>query len=321
MNLAGVLGMTFVVLGQAGAPQGAFGASRPAECGVQEGFKAANKWERAKEPNLQSYCTLLASGTAKLVNSGALAKDVPGIADEADKLLPGRAAPSVLKGRALLRLGKPTDALRALEEARKRDDRALDDPVALLAWARANARTGHFEEAAQAYRAALPRTSALSTPERSAASFEAGMIVMAQGPKAIDDAVAMLRQARREAQDAMQVASVVALALALDRSGQKEEAKAVLAERVRSDAKPVLSDPRVVEALADAGVAHESDALVAIALESTDATAAREAWKKYVDGPGSKGPWAEHARGREGGGGKAGAKPAAKDASAKEKPR
>ena len=87
------------------------------------------------------------------------------------------------------------------------------------------------------------------------------MIVMAQGPKAIDDAVAMLRQARREAQDSMQTASVVGLALALDRSGQKDEAKAVLAERVRSDAKPLLADPRVTEALADAGVAHEADAL------------------------------------------------------------
>jgi tetratricopeptide (TPR) repeat protein len=314
VNLAGLVGLAFVVLGQAGQPQGAFGAARPAECGVQEGFKAANKWERAKEPNLQSYCTLLASGTAKLVNAGALAKDVPAIADEADKLLPGRAAPSVLKGRALLRLGKPADALVALREARARDDRALDDPVALLAWARANARTGHFEDAAQAYRAALPRTSALSTPERSAASFEAGMIVMAQGPKAIDDAVAMLRQARREAQDAMQVASVIGLALALDRSGERDEAKAVLAERVRSDAKPVLSDARIRDALADAGVAHESDALLATALEASDPGGAREAWKRYAEGPGGKGPWAEHARGRDG---SSGAKPG--PAKAKEK--
>ncbi len=52
------------------------------------------------------------------MNAGALAKEVPSIADEADKLLPGRAAPSVLKGRALLRLGKPAEALKALEEAR-----------------------------------------------------------------------------------------------------------------------------------------------------------------------------------------------------------
>ncbi|MDB5221331.1 MAG: hypothetical protein JWO86_9258 [Myxococcaceae bacterium] len=290
----------FAQTGSSASAQGAFGAARPAECGVQEGFRAANKWERAKEPNLQTYCTLLASGTAKLVNGGALAKDVPGIADDADKMLPGRAAPSVLKGRALLKLGKPADALAALKEARTRDDRALDDPVALLAWARANARTGHFEEAAQAYRAALPRTSALSTPERSAASFEAGMIVMAQGPKGIDDAVAMLRQARREAQDSMQVASVVGLALALDRSGQKEEARAVLAERVRSDAKAILSDARITEALADAGVAHEAEALVATALEVTDPSAARETWRRYVEGAGGKGPWADHARAHEG---------------------
>ncbi len=289
--------MAILMLGQ--STQGAFGAARPAECGMQEGFRAANKWERAKEPNLQSYCTLLASGTAKLVNAGALAKDVPGIADEADKLLPGRAAPSVLKGRALLQLGKPQDALKALEEARSRDDRALDDPVALLAWARANARTGHFDEAAQAYRAALPRTSGLSTSERSAASFEAGMIVMAQGAKGVDDAVAMLRQARREAQDAMQLAAVVGLALALDRSGQKEEAKAVLAERVREGAKPVLKDARVLDALADAGVAHEADALLATALESSDPAAARESWKRYLDGAGGKGPWADHARAHE----------------------
>lgn len=287
------------VLAQSGPPQGAFGAARPAECGVLEGFKATNVWERAKEPQLRKYCNLLASGTAKLVGNASLAKEVPGIAAEADKMLPGRAAPKVLEGRALLRLGKAGDAVKALEEAKKRDDRALDDPVALLAWARANARTAHLDEAAKAYRAALPRTSALSTAERSAASFEAGMIVMGQGQKTVDDAIAMLRQARRDAQDALQVASVVALALALDRSGQKDEAKAVLAERVRSDVKPVLVDARVVEALADAGVPFEGDALVATALEVTDPPAAREAWRRYLEGAGGKGPWADHARAHE----------------------
>jgi tetratricopeptide (TPR) repeat protein len=221
---------------------------------------------------------------------------VPQIADEADKLLPGRASPSVLKGRAFLRLGKAEEALATLNEAKRRDDRALDDPVALLAWARANARTNHLAEAAQAYRAALPRTSALTAQERSSASFEAGMTVMAQGPAGIDDAIAMFRQARRDAQDAMQIASVAGLALSLDRSGQKEEAKAVIAERVRTDAKPLLADGRVIEALADAGVPHENDALLAIALEGFDASLARDAWKRYLEGAGGKGPWADHAR-------------------------
>jgi tetratricopeptide (TPR) repeat protein len=294
--------LALVWLLQPASAQGAFGTARPAECRVTDGFRAANVWERAKEPNLRPYCDLLASGTAKLVGSGSsiLVKEVPQIADDADKLLPNRAAPSVLKGRALLRLGKPDEALAALGEAKRRDDRALDDPVALLAWARANARTGHLAEAARAYRAALPRTSALTAQERSAASFEAGMTVMAQGAPGIDDAVAMFRQARRDAQDAMQVASVTALALALDRAGQRDEAKAILAERVRADVKPLLADARVVEALDDAGVKHEGSALLATALEGIDPAGAKEAWRAYLDGAGGKGSWADHARERAG---------------------
>src|SRR5688500_7774570 len=139
--------LALVLFLQPVAAQSAFGTARPAECGLSEGFKAANLWERAKEPQLRRYCDLLASGTAKLVNTGMLVKDVPQIADEADKLLPGRAAPLVLKGRAFLRLGQPKEALAALAAASKRDDRALDDPVALLAWARANARSGKLDEA------------------------------------------------------------------------------------------------------------------------------------------------------------------------------
>lgn len=262
------LALAVVLLAQLG--------SRPAECaaGAAEGLRGTNAWERAKEPNLRRYCDLLASGTAKLVGSGAgsapqagpsLVKDVPGLADEADKVLPGRAAPVVLKGRALLRLGKADEALAALTEARRRDDRALDDPVAGLVWARANARTGHRAEAAQAYRASLPRISGLATAERAAASFEAGLAVMALGADGLDDAIAMFRQAGREAQDALAGAATLALALALDRAGARDEARSVLAERARFDAKPVLADPRVATALADAGATGESAALLAIA--------------------------------------------------------
>lgn len=290
--------LALVWLLQPASTQGALGIARPTECGTTEGYRAANAWERAKEPNLRRYCDLLASGTAKLVGTGAslLLKDVPRIADEADKLLPGRPSPIVLKGRAELRLGRPVDALASLEEAKRRDARALDDPVALLAWARANARTGHLVEAAKAYRAALPRTSGLTAQERSSASFEAGLTVMAQGPAGIDDAIAMFRQARRDAQDAMQVVSVIALALALDRAGLREEAKSVLAERVRADVKPLLDEPHVVEALADAGVKHEREALAAMALEMEPGTVAKHAWRQYLEGAGGKGPWADHAR-------------------------
>lgn len=291
-----------------GAPSGAIGAGRPAECSLGEGARTANLWQRAKQPELRRYCDLLAGATSKLVTTStsrtadpAALKEVVAIADQADKLLPGRAAPSVLRGRALLRLGKPQEAVAALKEARSRDERSLDDPVALLAWARANARSGQLDEAAQAYRAALPRTSALATQDRATASFEAGMNVLAQGPKSVDEAVAMLRQARRDASDALQVASVVALGLALDRAGQRDEARSILGERLRSDAKPMLTDARVSEALANAGVSAESEALVATALDVTDPAAAREAWRRYAEGAGAKGPWADHARGMAGG--------------------
>ena len=46
------------------------------------------------------------------------------------------AGPAVLRGRALLRLGRAEDALAALRDAKTKDDRALDDPASLLAWAR-----------------------------------------------------------------------------------------------------------------------------------------------------------------------------------------
>lgn len=282
----------------------AFGTARPAECAVAEGARAANIWERAKEPNLRRYCDLLASGMAKLVGPGsdALVGEIPKIADEADRLLPGRASPHVLKGRAYLRLGRPAEALGALGEAKRRDVRALDDAVALLTWARANARTGHIAEAAQAFRSALPRASALSPQERALAAFEAGMAVMAQGSTTLDDAVAMFREARRDAQDGLQAAVVAALALSLDRGGQRDEARALLTEHGRFDAKAFLGDPRVVAALADAGVPEEADALAGAALETEGGQASKTAWHRYLDGAGGKGPWAQHARDRAGAG-------------------
>ena len=62
-----MLAIALTLFLQADAPHSsAFGSARPLECGLSDGFKAANPWERAKEPNLRRYCDLLASGTAKL---------------------------------------------------------------------------------------------------------------------------------------------------------------------------------------------------------------------------------------------------------------
>jgi tetratricopeptide (TPR) repeat protein len=271
-------------------------SGRPAECTSLDGPSGANVWERAKAPELRKYCDKLALASARLSGGGSQPKEALALAEEADKLLPNRATPLVLQGRALVRLGRHADAKALFVSARQRDDHALDESAALLAWARTASRTGDVDEAAKAYGRLLPQSSTLPGAERSAAALEAGLLLLSRGPKSIDDAIAVLRQARREAEGAHVGASVLALALALDRAGQRDEARGVLGERAKIDPRPIVSDPRVQEVLANAAAALEADALVAVGLEATDAVAARDAFRRYAEK--SKGPWVEHATAR-----------------------
>jgi tetratricopeptide (TPR) repeat protein len=261
---------------------------------MQEGGRATNVWERAKSPELLRYCDLLASGAAKLAGA-SMTNEVLGIAAEADRAIPGRAAPSVLRGRAFARLGRFQEALAALEAAKARDDRALDEPVALLAWARALAETGRTAEALAAYRALLPRASSLVSADRGRAYVEAGLVAMGTGPAGLDEAVAVLRQACREARDIVQSLAVASLALALDRAGEKAEARATLADRGLGETRAALADAQLRAAFGTL-VARDLDAMQGLALEGTDGPHAHDAWQKFLDGPGGKGPWAEHAR-------------------------
>ena len=276
-----------LVLAQASA----WSSGRPAECG-EPGGRATNAWERAKSPELRRYCDLVASASSKLAGTSAMAQAALDAAHEADTVLPGRAAPLVLEGRALAALGKLDASLEALRAGRERDPGALDDPLALRTWARVLARSGHGAEAAEAYRALLPRSSALSAAERAAASIEAGLVAMARGPAGLDEAAAALREGLREAQDEAPI-GVLALALALDRRGDADEAHALQAEHAHGDPRVVLEGLRAKDVLAVAP--GEASALVAIGLEGTDPAAARDAWQKYVD-QAPNGPWAAHAR-------------------------
>jgi len=274
------------------AQAGAWTTGRPAECG-DPGGRAANVWERAKSPELRRYCDLVASASSKLAGTTAMAEAARDTAREADGVLPGHAAPRVLEGRALAALGKLDDALKALTDARSRDPAAFDDPLALLAWARVNARTAHPDAAAEAYRALLPRASAISAAERGSASVEAGLVAMERGAAGLDEAVAALREGLREAQDETQAVAVGALALALDRRGDVDESRALLAERVHGDPRTMLASARAKDVLAVA--AGEANALAALELESSDAAGARDAWDRYLAAA-PIGPWAAHAR-------------------------
>ena len=287
-----------VALAQQPFALGGWSSGRPPECAVEVGATTTNVWERAKSPELRRYCDLVASAASKLAGNAVMASAALASAREANEVLPGHAAPRVLEGRALAALGKLDESLAALRDAKARDRSGLDDPLALLAWARVLARTGHAGEAVEAYRALLPRSAALATGERAAAAVEAGLVAMAADTKGLDDAIAALREALRDAQDDTLSVAVLALALALDRRGDAGEARALLVDGGPGDPRVALGTSRAKDLLAVAP--GEAPALVGLGLEASDAGGARDAWEQYVRAPavttlGTR-PWEAHAR-------------------------
>ena len=290
----------FVLLQLAPQSEARWGSARPPECAKADGASGTNAWERAKSPELRAYCDKLASATSQLVGTGAVSPEVLTLAEEAAKARPEKAAPHVLRGRALARLGRHPEALAAFEEAKKRDERALEEPRALFTYAHGLARAGRHSEALPAYRSLLPRASQLDLHERAAAYVETGLLLLAQGPKDLDDALAVLRQARREAQESLQVLGVLALGLALERAGEPEQARALLAERGAKEPRKLevaLSDARVKEVLAAGPDPGEEHALRAVLYEDADPSRAAEGYRAYLEKSPKK-PWEAHAKKR-----------------------
>ena len=285
-----MFGALVFVLAQASA--GAWSNGRPPEC-TDAGGHADNVWERAKAPELRRYCDLVASASSKLAGIAAMAQAALQAAREADVTLPGHAAPLALEGRALAGLGKYADALSVLTEARQRDPRSLEDPPALLAWARSLARAKKQDAATEAYRALLPRATVLPTHDRVSAEIEAALVAMERGAPGLDEATASLREALREAQEEALAVAVLALALALDREGNSNESRALLGERARGDPRDAVASSRAKELLAVAP--GETRALTGLALESSDPVGARDEWQAAIDAA-PTGPWAKHAR-------------------------
>jgi tetratricopeptide (TPR) repeat protein len=270
----------------------AWPSGRPAGC-TDSDARSANIWERTKAPHLGRYCDVLADASSKLAGAAPMASAALDLARQADAMFAGQAPPLVLEGRALIALGKIDDAVHALELARSRDGKALEEPRALFAWARVLARTGRAAEAAEAYRALLPRLSVLSPVERSAAEVEAGLVAMSRGATGLDEAAAALREGMREARDETHEVAMLALALALDRRGDVDAARARLGERLHGDPRNVVESARGRDVLAVAS--PEGDALAALALEASDAPGARDSWRRYIDSA-PRGIWVEHAR-------------------------
>ena len=201
----------------------------------------------------------------------------------------------VLEGRALATLGRAPEALGAFEEARSRDPQSLDEPGPLRAFARILAATGHDADSSKAYRALAPRASALPPGDRTAIAIEGGLEAMLLGADTVAEAVADLREALRGAQGDEEKFVVLALALALDRSGSRDEARTLLVERARAEPRGIVA----AWGRRSAVPIHPSEAaaLSALALEATDPTGARDGWEENLR-IAPDGPWSSYARDR-----------------------
>ncbi|MFT3774537.1 MAG: tetratricopeptide repeat protein [Minicystis sp.] len=154
-------------LGQGASLSAAAAASgRPPECSSRSRRALARGpsiWELARVPNLQRYCDLVARAQTQLATMPSAARKA---AEEADKALPGHAAPAVVIARSALAMGDVTDAAAAFARARAIDARSVEDPGAMHDLARVLTRTGKRDEALAVYRALVPRVDLLGTTDR-----------------------------------------------------------------------------------------------------------------------------------------------------------
>jgi tetratricopeptide (TPR) repeat protein len=182
-------------------------------------------------------------------------------AEDADKALPGHAAPQVVIARAALQTAGIAEAEAAFAKARAIDPRSVEDPSTMHDLARVLRKSGKRDEALTVYRALVPRIDLLATADRRVSVLlEAAHVSMAvEGasgalptpgdlarskapvrPK-LDEAIAYLREARQRPPTQLSAEVLLSLALALDRAGLREEADATLTEADRSGIKLTTS--------------------------------------------------------------------------------
>lgn len=304
-------------------------SGRPKEC-MSASRRSLNQgpsvWQRARVPTLQKYCDMLSRARAQLSSNPELSKTA---ALEADKALPGKAAPKVAIARAALHLGDLETAAKQFLAAKALDPRSVEDPSTMLDLARVLRKTGKRAEALTVYRALVPRIDLLSTTEgRVSVLLEAAHASMAAiggdseekapvgkdrdaGLKSspFDEAIAYLREAKQRPPTLLANDVALALVLALDRAGEREEADAALADAHRTGARVRQSTLDYLSA------SEEKIALEALVQEGSDRAAAIKSWEAYLQTAAGKGPFAAATRARldalkKGGGAKV-AKPAA----------
>ena len=267
------------------------GADAQIACGPGVAARDADRWDKARSPAIIAFCDKLAQGSARLGRDPASALVA---ADEADALLPDQAAVAVLRGRALVELGKMSDAKTALQRGATLSPQALAAPPALLALARAQRgaviSTAFVPpaDAVASYRALVPRVEGLATEEqRSRALLEAGQVLLDEGPSGVDEAIAVFERLIASGDVSTRTRARAWLALALDRGGRAPEALLVAAAAARQGAAVLVRER-------DATSPSFPPLLATVLAPSAPAAAAAE-YRAWLDHAGAS-AWAGHAR-------------------------
>jgi tetratricopeptide (TPR) repeat protein len=281
-------------------------SGRPAEClpvkttgpGRRNGV-----WARARIPNLQRYCALIARAHARIDENPMSARVA---ATKAEELVPNRAAPQVVLARVALMQGDLLAAQKAFDLALSRNTRGVEQPVAMHDLALTQWRTGKLEEALSTYRVLVPRAALL--PDRHARAqvlLEAAHVAMAVAPskpdeqsRILDESLAYLREASRDSHHALAMDVALSLVLALDRAGRRAQADAILRAQRGSATWAATASASTLSYLAS-----KEDLLVmrGLALEQHDGAAAAKNYRLYLEGAGGTGPYAVVVKARLGG--------------------
>jgi len=321
-TLALLFGLTpdAVLIAAAGA------GTRPEACRPHATSLDSSLWTRSRPPELLRGCRLLGRGFARLATQPAQALELARAARASGA---NERATKLLEGRALFRLGRMADAWALLGPLVEDRTQPLDDAPSLFDVARTALAAGALDAAQECYRLLVPRAALLGSRQAERiAIIEAASLALARGPKGIDEALGYLEAARSIPLAGDRDLIFGLTALALDRGGRSEQARAAARETdgpwdLESQQSPAERARVAEDALSPTGELTPSPAAVvrsrimlldgelhaAIALLAAgrDEALRRAHWRAFLASASGPGPWAEHARrslGRPGGGGK-----------------
>jgi tetratricopeptide (TPR) repeat protein len=276
----------------------AHASGRPKECKGSADARGISRrltiWDRAREPDLHRYCDLIGRAYVKLDAKPAAAREAALLADQ---VLPGKAAPWVIIGRADVHLRDFTRAVEDFQKAKAIDPRSAEDPTALHDLAVALRMTGKPKIALETYRVLVPRLGLIpSTDARVLILLEAASLAMSTGKEGIDESISFLSEARSLPLSQHDALVLALFGLALDRSGLTQESSAIADEMDRSGASSRIasSAPSSFSFLA---ASSDGLALIAFALERSDPPRAAEMWERYANTQPAP-TYAEHAKAR-----------------------